>query len=662
MADQGFELDVLHDLLKEASVVAQLARGEKTFLSVYEAFRAGDRKAFQTALRRVKLVPQCQLVCEWMRIKECVFLCLDLCGPPKVEERPNPRVLAAAIVRITSDDKLVAQLAQAVEKRDRAAFQRIVKAQKLEPFCHLFCHWVCYVHYQLVCRWVCDLELEVQPSLIEELQTAGRALGMLVKNREAFDEAVAASQAGDADKFNSVLEKYGLLPFCRWICFFFCSWRCGLVCFTLCRQFSLGSISSPLQEAFAFAKETAKLAQQPALLERLSAAVGAGDMKAYAAAVEELKLQRYCIQLCHWLCFLRCRRFCICLPTGLKPEFTSIGGLDYLTDVNSTAPGNGLTIADGRAFTDLAGKPLEKPVASLRLNGVLPEKLSGSPMEYRFEFCTTNATGGSLSAWKPVLPFQIAPTLIGHWQPIFGPTKRVWVNHPSPPAGDIVISVDSVDGWIKVPQDNFFGNFSQNGNQIDLISSNLPALGGFPSKDESGIITGNAPAHPLVQDSHVGLRMRARKVGVPASEVDAGTCAHVALDNTYYDNVKPHPAWDGGAAFPPGQRAVRMVNIQELGSTGCQKITDSLTVLFTAGHPNLGSVSISMAGGGGTYSFTLPPAGADEWFGTATPSGWTVGSLQPCAYLVTLTANLLLTDGDNDPIPLYDQIAFCKAQ
>jgi hypothetical protein len=658
MADHRFDHDVLHDLLTEAGVVSHLAKGEKSFLAAYEAFRAGDRKAFQTALRRLKLVPHCHLVCEWIRIKECVLLCLELCGPPKVAERPNPRVLADAIVKITSDERLVEQLAEAVEKRDRAAFQRIVKAHKLEPICHLFCHWVCYVHYQLVCRWVCDLQLKVRPSLVDELRTAGRALRMLVKNRQAFDEAVAASQAGEADKFNSVLEAHGLLPFCRYICFFFCSWRCVLVCLTLCRHLPLKPIERPLQEAFAFAKETGKLAQEPAALQRLSAAVGAGDAKAFAAIVEELKLQRFCIQLCHWLCFLRCRRFCICLPPGLFPEFTSIGALDYLTDVHSAAPGSGLTIADSRAFTDLADK--DKPVPSLRLNGVLPETLSGDPMEYRFEFQTTNSTGTPTSAWKAVLPSQIGPTLIGHWQPTFpGPTRKYWVNNPTPALGDLVVSV-ALDGWIKVPQDNIFGNFSQNGNLINLISRSLAS---FPSADETGVVTGGPPKHPLVQDQHFGIRMRARKQGAPSGDpgIDAGTCAHVAIDNTFYDNVKPHPAWDGGAAFSPGQRAVRMVNIQELGGTGCQKITNSLTVLFTAGHPNLGSAGVSMTGGGGTFSFTVPPPGTGEWFGKATPSGWTVGSLQPCAYLVTLTITLLLTDGDNDPDPLYDQIAFCKA-
>jgi hypothetical protein len=157
-----------------------------------------------------------------------------------------------------------------------------------------------------------------------ELQAAGQALRALLENREVFDEAVAASQAGDAEKLRNVIETAGLLPYCRFICFFFCSWRCVLVCLTLCRQVPLTPIEQPLQEAFAFAKETAKLAGRPGDLERLSAAVGAGDPKAFAAIVSELKLQRFCIQLCHWICFLRCRRFCIlvCPKPDTIPLFT----------------------------------------------------------------------------------------------------------------------------------------------------------------------------------------------------------------------------------------------------------------------------------------------------------------------------------------------------
>ena len=239
-------------------------------------------------------------------------------------------------------------------------------------------------------------------------------------------------------------------------------------------------------------------------------------------------------------------------------------------------------------------------------------------------------------------------------------SKKYWVNNPTPGPGEFVVT-PAADGWIKVPQDaGIFGNFSSNGNQIDLISRSLTA---FPSKDEAGVITGNAPAHPLVENKHFALRMRARKVGDTGDGIDAGTCNHVAIDNTFYDNVKPHPAWDGGAAFPPGQRAVCMVNIEELGPTGCQKITNSLTVKFTAAHPNLGSASMTMTGGGTTRTFN-PPSGAapgPEWFGTAAPTGFTVNDLDPCAYLITLQIAVLLTDGDIDVGSLYDQIAFCKA-
>ena len=66
-----------------------------------------------------------------------------------------------------------------------------------------------------------------------------------------------------------------------------------------------------------------------------------------------------------------------------------------------------------------------------------------------------------------------------------------------------------------------------------------------------------------------------------------------------------------------------------------------------------------MTGPGGPYSFALPAIPeAGDWYGTATPD-FTLSELSNCAYLVTLQMGLLLTDGDNDPGPVYDQIAFC---
>ena len=174
MADQELELDVLHDLMEEADIIGRLAADEKTFLSLSAAFQAGNQKAYQEILQRLGLIRHCELVCEWFRIKHSVLLCLRLCGPPPVITRPpNPRTLAQAFVRVTSDEKAVQRLAAAIEKGDAAAFKRIVKEYKLEPICHLFCHWVCHIHYRLICRWVCHPELRERPDLATELRTAG---------------------------------------------------------------------------------------------------------------------------------------------------------------------------------------------------------------------------------------------------------------------------------------------------------------------------------------------------------------------------------------------------------------------------------------------------------------------------------------------------------
>jgi hypothetical protein len=117
--------------------------------------------------------------------------------------------------------------------------------------------------------------------------------------------------------------------------------------------------------------------------------------------------------------------------------------------------------------------------------------------------------------------------------------------------------------------------------------------------------------------------------------------------------------------------AVAMVNLRELGSSGCEGIQDSLNVEFTAAHPNLGNVSIRIEGPGGPYSTTPTPSdpnvngSADEnLHGSVdfqTISGGTqVEDLENCSYIVTLSVGVLLTNGDGMPSNRNDQIAFCK--
>jgi hypothetical protein len=358
--------------------------------------------------------------------------------------------------------------------------------------------------------------------------------------------------------------------------------------------------------------------------------------------------------------------FCVdlCLDTQPQdgtdplPVFTAVGGYQYLTDISSTPPGNGLTVADSRAF-----------FATMRLNGILSKKLNGNPMEYRFEIAATDPDGQNPVGWTPVTPAQIAPTLIGIWEhyaPAFPgdpnpiKTKKYTVNG-TPGPNELVASF-TADGFVQVPQEsNVFaptGFFQPNGNMINLNSRAVAAWG---SVNQAGVLAGQSSTsggQPLAQDRHFAIRMKVREQGDLGAGSDAGICQHIAIDNTGYDNVAHHPSW-AGFTDPPGTIGVRLVDIQQLLVNGCAEITNALDVLFTAAHPNLGAVAVSMTGPGGPYGFTLPPAVPGERFGTATPN-FTVAALQPCAYIVTLEVQLLLTTGDGVPSDLFDQIAFCK--
>jgi len=221
----------------------------------------------------------------------------------------------------------------------------------------------------------------------------------------------------------------------------------------------------------------------------------------------------------------------------------------------------------------------------------------------------------------------------------------------NPNPGDIP-ALFTPDGWIQVPQAS---NISLTNNMINLDTTRLPS---FPAANETGVEASIAASPLEPTDLYFGIRMRVRQQG-STTDSDGGTCAVVAIDNTLYNNINRHPEWAGGVIS--NQYGVAMLDIKELQLAGCAGITDSLTVLFTASHPNLGGVNITMTGGtGGPYGFTLPPPPhSGNWYGTAV-NDFVLTDLEPCAYLVTLSVSLLLTTGDSDfPSPLIDQIAFC---
>jgi hypothetical protein len=663
MADPDREL--LDEVLAGAKAMGVLAKDEEAFRAAVDAFRAQDGESMHLLLERHKLAERCELVCHWLRSKEAVLLCLELAGPPPVEnvEGPDVREFAEVVAKLTADEELVELMANAVQERDVSAWRELIDTGGLQRFSHLLCHWVCTVHYRLVCDVVCQpFELQ-RPHLIPELRAAGLAIGSLAANREVFAAAEKAVRANRCEILAATLEGGGFAPFCFFLCEWFCSWRCVLVCLRLCRIFPLEKIESPIHEMLEFARAGAAL--DKAQLERLAAATLRDDDQLVQTLAKELKFERFCIQFCHWVCFLRCQRFCVCVcPPRSLGVFTKIGALYYDTAVHSHLGGSGLTVADARAF-----------FATLRLNGGL-SLVDGAPLiEYRFQTIETSSIGDpGLNTWQPVTPAQIAPTNIGSFirpigVPPFIEIVEVWVNNPGTTGFNIT---PDADGWIKVPPltpappmvTGSGWRFFPGSDLIEFVTTTLaPSVVAI---DETGVDAGDSANAPLQTDVHYGVRMRIRDQGSMGDGSDAGTCSHIAINNSHYDNVSHHPYWPGGLFGATHELVVSSLGIAELASAPCSVLTNSLTVQFTAAHSNLGAVGVTMEGPGGPYAFDLSPATAQDpgenWHGTATPNGWTFNALPPCAYLLKLSVEALLTTGDGVPSAVVDYIAFCKGR
>ena len=181
------------DLQRAGEAIGAFAADEDSFRALFDAFRAWDADSFQRLLRERNVIDRCELVCQWIRSKDCVLLCLELAGPPPDGELPEPLAFAQVVERITRDEELVERLAAAVSERDGEAFATLVRELDIARFSHLLCHWVCVIRGRLICRVVCASEPPPRIHLVDELKRAGQVIAQLAANREAFAAAAAAA-------------------------------------------------------------------------------------------------------------------------------------------------------------------------------------------------------------------------------------------------------------------------------------------------------------------------------------------------------------------------------------------------------------------------------------------------------------------------------------
>lgn len=651
MASKELELDVFRNLLLQIQYVGDLAGSEALFGAAYGAFRDENPAAFHKALEKAGLLAHCHRVCEWIRTKECVFLCLDLAGPIKgFDVAPDPRILAKAIAQLGDDDDMLKQLANVLEKRDQAGFSEILEKLSIKPYAHLFCHWLCSIRYRLVCRWICSHGTGSRPVLWTELQSASRSIGALLADEKAFRAAVAASAADDPEKLGAAIRGAGLFARCHWVCEFFCSWRCVMVCLTLCKSFPFEAVAGPAQigEAREFALATVQLAKSPANVLMLSEAVGGGKEKAWAAAVRKLKLGRYCLQLCHWICGWRCRAFCrlVCIDIYYHPWFTHIGDFGIIADID---PVTGLTnkVQNGHGGPDFGF------FGNLSLRGFCPKRDPAHPAEamaYRFLFQPAGAAVAT-----PVTGGFVAEVLVGTRYALWNGSPELQsvrirgagATSPTPPAPGPGLAppdhyiVPDAQGWVTVDPEALDDAFS-------------------------GYLMGFA--------SHVGI-----PVGPSATSVAAGTAVPAAEQKNGIDcaiifqatRVGTIAAVNGGAApdYTNALAKARVNNWAEVslldllqfhtgGATPCSPLTNALDIEYTVDHELIRDWNIGMTTAS-NKTLAIPPPLPQTPRGGAGTHHEDTSTWPTCSYAITLTTRRRLTDGLNDDPSKTQQKTFC---
>ncbi len=669
MNDPVERQEVMANLSGSARAIARAAENEESFRELVDAFRANDGEEFQRLLGRLKIT-DCELVCFWLRSKECVLECMELCGPPRepieIEQIP---AFAQAIAKIAGDEKLTERLAEAALDRDGQVFKGLVEELKLQRFCYLLCHWVCAIRWRLACEVVCSPRRIQVPHLVAELRSAGAAIQRLAADKSKLDAVIKGVAAFDCIQLQGVLSEGGD---CRWICEWICSWHCAIVCLPVCRPFLEEKAETSIAEMRDFAQACGELVKREGALQRLVEAELAHDEKRFAALVREYKLERYCLQLCHWICFAICHRFCICVcpPPTTVPLFTHVGKY-RVPDVYGDFNANGTTSDHGFAFTQ-----------TIDLKGILPDGQALDAYEYRFTY-KNNGGGGT----NPILAPMVPATVIGqleYWEYVAGSwqvgSAEYWVNNPGATAniaqngGPALTPSTDVDmdanGWIAVPRDN---NFVQGGTGRFVPTGVLAGLDTTKLTYEPFDLTTAAAPLPLkAGDAMPSAQESAKPVFTITFETRVVTIHNphysnardaIALSNTWY-TYNVHPDWAGSPPNPPRQSFVVLsVDIVELiAGGGCNPLGKDLHALFTAYHPYLATLNLYLEGPAPLPPLINPPISA---LGESDSGGGgkaiSIAGLKPCAYILWLTATLNLTNGYIQVFGTFDDhIAFCK--
>src|ERR1022692_2551464 len=102
-------------LASQSDAIGRLAQNSGGFAAVVAAFESKDANAFRWVLDRLEMLPYCELICEWVRIKLCVLRCVEICGVPREKAPvPNLQSFARAAAHLATNEKVLRRVVDAI--------------------------------------------------------------------------------------------------------------------------------------------------------------------------------------------------------------------------------------------------------------------------------------------------------------------------------------------------------------------------------------------------------------------------------------------------------------------------------------------------------------------------------------------------------------------
>src|SRR5215472_17955108 len=116
--------DSVSELAMQSDAIGRLAQDGGAFAAAVAAFESRDPAALRWVLQRLELLPQCELICEWIQIKLCALRCFEVCGPPREGvSLPDLPQFVRAIVQLSANETLLRRVVDAVACGNREDYR-----------------------------------------------------------------------------------------------------------------------------------------------------------------------------------------------------------------------------------------------------------------------------------------------------------------------------------------------------------------------------------------------------------------------------------------------------------------------------------------------------------------------------------------------------------